>query len=196
MNTEPDEYHCACPDGYSGKNCQIGKSRRCSPTWRRRADLTPLSLRPAEHACVSNPCANGGTCHEVPSGFECHCPSGWSGPTCAKGELRLSAPPSPRWALTWALFPVCVSDTDECASAPCAQGGTCVDMDNGFECICPPQWAGKTCQIGTPPRERRLPAGCSGILFVCLFVCLSCGVTHSQPCTRAKDRDARRLEWN
>jgi hypothetical protein len=22
----------------------------------------------------------------VPSGFECHCPSGWSGPTCALGE--------------------------------------------------------------------------------------------------------------
>ncbi|XP_068608268.1 protein jagged-2-like [Brachionichthys hirsutus] len=99
MNTEPDEYDCACPDGYSGKNCEI-----------------------AEHACVSDPCANGGTCHEVPSGFECHCPAGWSGPTCAK-------------------------DTDECASVPCARGGTCIDMENGFECLCPPQWTGKTCQI-------------------------------------------------
>lgn len=39
----------------------------------------------AEHACVSNPCANGGTCHEVPTGFECQCPPGWEGPTCAKG---------------------------------------------------------------------------------------------------------------
>ncbi|XP_015230436.1 PREDICTED: protein jagged-2-like isoform X2 [Cyprinodon variegatus] len=99
MNTEPDEYHCACPDGYSGKNCQI-----------------------AEHACLSNPCANRGTCHEVPSGFECHCPVGWSGPTCAE-------------------------DTDECASSPCANGGTCIDMESSFECLCPPQWTGKTCQI-------------------------------------------------
>lgn len=40
---------------------------------------------PAEHACVSNPCANGGTCHEISSSFKCHCPSGWSGPTCAIG---------------------------------------------------------------------------------------------------------------
>ncbi|MFT7801973.1 protein jagged-2 [Arapaima gigas] len=99
MNTEPDKYHCACPNGYSGKNCEI-----------------------AEHACVSNPCANQGTCHEVPDGFECHCPPGWSGITCA-------------------------IDTDECASNPCAKGGTCIDHENGFECICPPQWAGKTCQI-------------------------------------------------
>ncbi|XP_024128868.1 protein jagged-2 isoform X1 [Oryzias melastigma] len=99
MNTEPDEYNCACPDGYSGKNCEI-----------------------VEHACVSDPCANGGTCHEVPSGFECHCPPGWSGPTCAK-------------------------DTDECVSDPCAHGGTCIDMENDFECLCTSSWTGKTCQI-------------------------------------------------
>lgn len=40
----------------------------------------------AEHACMSNPCANGGTCHELASGFECQCPPGWDGPTCAKGQ--------------------------------------------------------------------------------------------------------------
>uniref|UniRef100_A0A8C9WY81 Delta-like protein n=1 Tax=Sander lucioperca TaxID=283035 RepID=A0A8C9WY81_SANLU len=99
MNTEPDEYYCACPQGYSGKTCQI-----------------------AEHACVSNPCANDGTCHEVPTGFECLCPPGWEGLTCA-------------------------NNLDECASSPCAQGGTCIDLEDGFECVCPPQWEGKTCQI-------------------------------------------------
>lgn len=43
----------------------------------------------AEHACMSNPCANGGTCHELASGFECQCPPGWDGPTCAKGQKSL-----------------------------------------------------------------------------------------------------------
>ncbi|KAL0602705.1 Protein jagged-2 [Plecturocebus cupreus] len=99
INAEPDQYRCTCPDGYSGRNCER-----------------------AEHACTSNPCANGGSCHEVPSGFECHCPSGWSGPTCAL-------------------------DIDECASNPCAAGGTCVDQVDGFECICPQQWVGATCQL-------------------------------------------------
>ncbi|KAG7508448.1 jagged-2-like isoform X2 [Solea senegalensis] len=99
MNTEPDEYDCVCPQGYSGKTCEI-----------------------AEHACESNPCANSGTCHEVPAGFECQCLPGWEGPTCAK-------------------------NLDECASSPCARGGTCIDKEDGFECVCPPQWEGKTCQI-------------------------------------------------
>lgn len=37
---------------------------------------------------------------------------------------------------------------DECASSPCAHGGTCINLEDGFECVCPPQWEGKTCQIG------------------------------------------------
>lgn len=40
MNTEPDEYQCACPDGYSGRNCQIGKSRL---RWRPANGLTSRS---------------------------------------------------------------------------------------------------------------------------------------------------------
>lgn len=29
MNTEPDEYNCACPQGFSGKDCQIGEPWGC-----------------------------------------------------------------------------------------------------------------------------------------------------------------------
>ncbi|KAL7380199.1 hypothetical protein ABVT39_013519 [Epinephelus coioides] len=135
MNTEPDEYNCACPDGYSGKNCEI-----------------------AEHACVSNPCANGGTCHEVPSGFECHCPAGWSGPTCAKDTDECASSPCaqggtcmdmengfecicpPHWT-----GKTCQIDVNECNRNPCQNGGQCVDLLNDFYCNCVDNWKGKTC---------------------------------------------------
>ncbi|KAM4584163.1 protein jagged-1b-like isoform 3-T3 [Odontesthes bonariensis] len=98
-NTGPDKYHCSCPEGFSGLNCQI-----------------------ADHACLSSPCLNGGSCSESIQGFECHCAPGWSGSYCS-------------------------INVDECLMNPCSHEGTCQDLVNGFKCICPPQWTGKTCLI-------------------------------------------------
>uniref|UniRef100_A0A3B3Q1L6 Delta-like protein n=1 Tax=Paramormyrops kingsleyae TaxID=1676925 RepID=A0A3B3Q1L6_9TELE len=112
-----------CIEGWMGQDCRTGEHPNEGNTPARTAtQIDVLTCDLALNLSVSNPCANGGTCHEVPDGFECHCPPGWGGITCA-------------------------IDKDECASNPCAQGGTCIDLENGFECLCPPQWAGKTCQI-------------------------------------------------
>ncbi|XP_076002790.1 protein jagged-2-like isoform X2 [Genypterus blacodes] len=136
MNTEPDEYKCACPDGYSGKNCEI-----------------------AEHACVSNPCANGGTCYEVPSGFECHCPAGWSGPTCAKDTDECASNPCaqggtcidmensfecvcpPQWT-----GKTCQIEINSC-HGQCQNGGTCKGGTRGNQCVCQPGFVGRHCEM-------------------------------------------------
>ncbi|XP_072565591.1 protein jagged-1b [Paramormyrops kingsleyae] len=106
-NTGPDKYQCSCREGYSGVNCDK-----------------------AEHACLSSPCANSGTCQETSSGFECQCTPGWKGATCT-------------------------IDVDECDPNPCSHGGTCQDLVNGFKCTCPPQWTGKTCRIDANECENR-----------------------------------------
>uniref|UniRef100_A0A671MCE7 Delta-like protein n=1 Tax=Sinocyclocheilus anshuiensis TaxID=1608454 RepID=A0A671MCE7_9TELE len=137
MNSEPDEYNCACPEGYSGKNCEI-----------------------AEHACVSNPCANGGTCHEVPSGFECQCSPGWEGPTCAKDMDECASSPCaqggtcvdlengfecvcpPQW-----VGKTCQIDANECMGKPCVNAHSCKNMIGGYHCDCFQGWAGQNCDI-------------------------------------------------
>ncbi|XP_037127128.1 protein jagged-1b [Syngnathus acus] len=99
INTGPDKYQCSCVEGYSGANCER-----------------------AEHACLSNPCSNGGSCSETSHGYECHCVPGWSGPSCTL-------------------------NIDDCSPNPCNHGGTCQDLVNSYKCVCPSQWTGKTCLI-------------------------------------------------
>ncbi|XP_051504649.1 protein jagged-2 isoform X1 [Myxocyprinus asiaticus] len=137
LNTEPDEYFCSCPEGYSGKNCHI-----------------------AEHACMSNPCANGGTCHELGSGFECQCPPGWDGPTCAKDKDECASNPCAHGGTCFDLengfdclcLPqwtgkTCKIDVNECTRRPCLNAYACKNLIGGYHCNCYPGWAGPNCNI-------------------------------------------------
>ena len=44
------------------------------------------------------------------------------------------------------MFPC--ADVDECVSAPCQNGGTCVDQVNGYLCQCAPGYTDLQCQTG------------------------------------------------
>lgn len=121
----------------------------------------------AEHACLSNPCSNGGSCSETSQGFECQCAPGWSGPSCDISKAR-NALRRCRWrscsikqrrcdgacflfcslALPHPRLSLPCTDVDDCSPNPCNHGGTCQDQVNGYKCLCPSQWTGKTCLIG------------------------------------------------
>ena len=50
--------------------------------------------------------------------FSCNCTAGWNGSNCT-------------------------DNIDECESAPCVNGATCIDQLNSYECVCVPGYTGR-----------------------------------------------------
>ena len=40
------------------------------------------------------------------------------------------------------------ADIDECANNPCQNNGVCLNLDNGYECVCVAGYSGWNCSIG------------------------------------------------
>ncbi|XP_073494504.1 protein delta homolog 1 [Phyllobates terribilis] len=90
---------CQCPSGFEGNKCEVKKN-----------------------GCNPNPCANGGNCTDVDTGFQCKCLLGFTGQSCKEVQSL-------------------------CSSSPCAHGGTCHEKIGEFQCTCPPEYRGATCEV-------------------------------------------------
>nr|XP_054929258.1 sushi, von Willebrand factor type A, EGF and pentraxin domain-containing protein 1-like [Dermacentor andersoni] len=114
----------ACPIGHyqHGRNqttciaCDAGLSTRMTGTISKSDCVAP------DHCKRLQPCANGSTCVDEPSGYRCVCPPGLSGSRC---EL----------------------DADDCAPGLCQNGARCIDGRDSFTCLCPPGYVGSACEI-------------------------------------------------
>ncbi|KAI0233189.1 hypothetical protein LSAT2_016581, partial [Lamellibrachia satsuma] len=71
--------------------------------------------------CESDPCANGGECHNGHNAYNCTCMPGYSGNNCQ-------------------------TDIDECASSPCRNNGTCKDLVGRYRCSCVRGFTGRNCE--------------------------------------------------
>lgn len=90
---------CSCTAGFTGQRCEINVNE-----------------------CSSNPCANGGTCHDAINGYTCSCAPGYSGRNC---DLHSAT----------------------CSSQNlCQNGGTCTSVPDGPPvCLCPRGFTGPRC---------------------------------------------------
>ncbi|MGH0117939.1 UNVERIFIED_CONTAM: hypothetical protein FKN15_042714 [Acipenser sinensis] len=144
----PGSREVRCHYGWQGPNCEECVTfpgcvhGSCTEPWKCVCDTNwggLLCNKDLNYCGTHQPCLNRGTCvNTEPNEYQCICEEGFRGRTCEIGEPRQQ------------------HDTDECVPSPCAHGGTCQDLHNGFQCSCPPQWTGKTCQLDADECELQL----------------------------------------
>ncbi|XP_063406481.1 von Willebrand factor A domain-containing protein 2-like [Mytilus trossulus] len=77
--------------------------------------------------CLSFPCSNGGSCHDLTGNYRCNCIPGWDEATS------------------------CSTDKNECLTVPCQNGGSCTDKWADFSCHCTKRFNGTTCEKDCRP---------------------------------------------
>uniref|UniRef100_A0A3Q3MUU7 Delta-like protein n=1 Tax=Mastacembelus armatus TaxID=205130 RepID=A0A3Q3MUU7_9TELE len=142
------DYVCECPEDYEGKNCsRLRDHCRSTPckvidscTVAVASNSTPGGVR----LISSNVCGPHGRCRSQAGGqFSCECEEGFTGTYCHE-------------------------NINDCESAPCLNGGTCIDKVSQYQCICAEGWDGPTCQNS------------DGVL--CPHVVLSCRPADNSSC--------------
>lgn len=81
-----------------------------------------ISKRQIQNGCALSPCLNDGLCVlNFDGSYQCYCTQGFVGPNC---EIEIN----------------------ECASNPCQNAGTCLDLKGAFLCQCPASYTGVFCE--------------------------------------------------
>ncbi|KAL7870421.1 hypothetical protein SRHO_G00079180 [Serrasalmus rhombeus] len=130
----PQGFQCLCPPGWTGKTCQIDMNE-----------------------CEVGVCVNAHSCRNLIGGYLCDCLSGWVGPDC---DIRNSScqgsclnggrcEDSKCVCLSGFTGEHCQTVVGPCDSAPCLNGGQCVEQKDGkgLLCNCPTGYTGTYCEV-------------------------------------------------
>uniref|UniRef100_A0A673CAD7 Delta-like protein n=1 Tax=Sphaeramia orbicularis TaxID=375764 RepID=A0A673CAD7_9TELE len=120
------EFVCECPEDYEGPTCSHLKDHCRTLPCKVIDSCTVAVLSNGTAAGVrlisSNVCGPHGRCRSHSGGgqFSCECEDGFTGAYCHQ-------------------------NINDCESAPCLNGGTCIDKVRQYQCICVDGWDGPTC---------------------------------------------------
>lgn len=112
-------------------------------------------LPTARSPCEETECQHGGRCQEEGGSAVCVCQAGYTGAVCETGELPcLAGGEGLHRPAGCKPLPLPPQDMDECSSAPCLNGGSCVDLVGNYSCVCAEPFEGPRCETGTTMPQR------------------------------------------
>ncbi|XP_077012905.1 protein crumbs homolog 1 [Tamandua tetradactyla] len=135
-------YHCSCPLGWSGANCEFDLDEcfsgpclhgncsdgiaayhcRCQPGY------TGVNCEVDTDHCQNHQCANGATCISGINGYSCLCFGNFTGKFCRQTRLPSTACGNDKTNLT------------------CYNGGNCTEFQGELKCMCKPGFTGEWCE--------------------------------------------------
>ncbi|CAF2086668.1 unnamed protein product [Rotaria magnacalcarata] len=159
-------FRCLCAPGYIGILCGelagsgAGAGAGLGCTSGNNCQTSTVPSRRTE--CLPNPCQNGGICYLTVTTFGCACASGYSG-TCCEINLAVSNPCLTNPCINGGVCQIVAVNTYRCVCPsgllgvrcerrvcdpnPCLYGGVCLPVGDNFQCQCPPQYTGRSCDL-------------------------------------------------
>uniref|UniRef100_A0A8C3GJT9 Sushi, nidogen and EGF like domains 1 n=1 Tax=Cairina moschata TaxID=8855 RepID=A0A8C3GJT9_CAIMO len=153
-------YTCSCLAGFTGKRCHVDVDECLSHPCQNGATcingVNSFSCRclpgfRGELPCETKVCQNGGTCQEANGTAACMCQPGYAGGDCETGgrwrqdrrprggDEDVSNQPIP-------VLPCGPRVPGACLSSPCQNGGSCLELEQGYACDCQEGYGGQDCR--------------------------------------------------
>ncbi|KAF4524352.1 hypothetical protein B566_EDAN007528 [Ephemera danica] len=145
-----DTLRCNCTDGFHGTHCERSScdnycvQGNCTLEIDGPKCACPqgFSGKKCEHDACTNLCLNGGTCQAGPKKQHCSCPLRYTGRRC-ETDICLGEGAS-------SLNPLICTNTTQCLSITCRNGGTCVNIAGSPVCSCSSGFEGLRCESRVP----------------------------------------------